>query len=72
MAAEDPPTRQVSINLKVDAGNRVDVEVADRCGGLPKGIPERFFAPFFQASGDRTGLGLGLALTRKVVEAARE
>ena len=50
-------------------GDRVLIEVADECGGLPPGEAERMFAPFAQNHGDRSGLGLGLSISRRSVEA---
>ena len=50
-------------------GNRILINVADNCGGLPPGNAERMFAPFMQSSGDRSGLGLGLAIARQSIEA---
>jgi hypothetical protein len=49
---------------------RVVIEVQDECGGLPPGPPERLFAPFEQAGGDRRGIGLGLTITREAVHKA--
>jgi signal transduction histidine kinase len=49
--------------------DRILIEVADHCGGLPAGSAERMFLPFAQASADRSGLGLGLAISRRSVEA---
>ena len=43
------------------------LDVADRCGGLPKGKAEKLFRPFTQKSLDRTGLGLGLTISRQAV-----
>jgi signal transduction histidine kinase len=51
------------------AGKHVDVEVEDQCGGLPPGRIEDLFAAFHQRNEDRTGLGLGLSISRKGVEA---
>jgi signal transduction histidine kinase len=50
-------------------GDRVLIDVADHCGGLPHGDTERLFAPFAQSGEDRTGLGLGLSIARQSVEA---
>jgi hypothetical protein len=47
---------------------RVLIEVEDECGGLSqKG--EELFRPFNQAGADRTGMGLGLSISRQAVEA---
>jgi len=45
------------------------IEVDDECGGLPEGKAEELFIPFVQRSGNRTGFGLGLAITKDAVEA---
>jgi signal transduction histidine kinase len=49
--------------------DRVLIEVEDHCGGLPPGSAERMFLPFSQAGADKSGLGLGLAICRRSVEA---
>ncbi len=50
--------------------DRVLIEVEDECGGLPPGLAEELFRPFEQRSANRSGLGLGLAISRKSVEAS--
>jgi len=49
--------------------DRVLIEVEDECGGLPPGEVDALFRPFEQRSGNRTGLGLGLVISRRSVEA---
>jgi signal transduction histidine kinase len=51
------------------AEGRVLVDVADECGGLPAERTERIFEAFSQAGPDRSGFGLGLAITKQAVEA---
>jgi signal transduction histidine kinase len=48
---------------------RVLIEVEDECGGLEPGEVEALFRPFEQRNADRTGLGLGLAICLRGVEA---
>jgi hypothetical protein len=48
---------------------RVAIEVLDECGGLPDGNIGDLFRAFEQRGADRTGLGLGLAFSRRGVEA---
>jgi signal transduction histidine kinase len=58
------------IALTVHAsGSRVLIEVGDQCGGLPEGDHDALFSPFAQRGSDRTGLGLGLSISRRGVEA---
>ena len=49
--------------------DRIVIDVEDSCGGLPIGDAETMFRPFMQAGVDRTGLGLGLSISRLSVEA---
>jgi signal transduction histidine kinase len=48
---------------------RVCIDVKDHCGGLPSGRTEEMFRPYTQGSFDRSGLGLGLSIARRTVEA---
>jgi signal transduction histidine kinase len=48
---------------------RILIDVEDECGGLPPGQAEHLLRPFVQKGGDRTGLGLGLAICLKAVRA---
>ncbi len=50
-------------------GAKVMIDVSDHCGGLPPGDPEKMFVPFFQQGSDRTGVGLGLSIARRSIEA---
>lgn len=47
---------------------RILIEVEDECGGLPRGKIEELFEPGVQKAEDRTGLGLGLTISRQAVE----
>ena len=49
--------------------DRVTFEVEDQCGGLPSSSPDDLFAPWAQRSSDKQGLGLGLPLVRRTVQA---
>lgn len=56
--------------LKVYAmSDRILIEVEDKCGGLPSGDAEKMFLPFTQSGANRSGLGLGLSISRRSVEA---
>ena len=49
--------------------DRIRIDVEDHCGGLPLGAAEDVFLPFKQSGADRSGLGLGLTICRRSVEA---
>jgi signal transduction histidine kinase len=50
-------------------GGRVLIDVEDHCGGLAAGSTENLLLPFVQNGEDRSGLGLGLDICRRSVEA---
>ena len=52
------------------AGDRVLIDVGDHCGGLSADAVESMFQPFRQNGTDQTGLGLGLSIARRSVEAS--
>lgn len=58
------------VTLRASAtAERVAIEIADECGGLPNGDVDGLFHPFEQRNANRTGLGLGLAFSRWATEA---
>ena len=58
---------RVTFRVRSNA-DRVLFEIEDECGGLPSGLAESLFRPFNQRSTDRTGLGLGLTISRRGVD----
>ena len=48
-------------------GGRVLLEIEDQCGGLPQGEASEFFQPFSQMGTDKSGLGIGLTISRRAV-----
>lgn len=50
-------------------GNNVLIDIEDHCGGLGTGNKEDLFLPFRRMGDEKSGLGLGLAMTRRSVEA---
>ena len=60
-----------AISVRVDDRDRmVHVEVADRGPGVAAEDTGAVFEPFRQLAGSRTGIGLGLATVKKVVESS--
>jgi len=62
------PNTEVTLNAYATA-DRILIDVKDNCGGLPPGDAEKMFDPFTQSSEDKSGVGLGLSIARRSVEA---
>lgn len=62
------PHTEVTLSAYAE-GDYVLVDVKDHCGGLPPGAALRIFQPFVQAGENKSGLGLGLSIARRSVEA---
>jgi two-component system sensor histidine kinase KdpD len=68
-ATHTPPGTRIRVGARVD-GQGLLITVADRGPGLPPESLPRVFDKFFRAPGGRRGgLGLGLSITRGLVEA---
>lgn len=66
-----PPAGRVEVGLRGEPAS-IEITVDDSGPGVAPGEEERIFEPFYRGSqknGRRVGFGLGLALTRKAVEA---
>jgi len=62
---------RTEVTLKAYAAqDRILIEVWDHCGGLPAGAAELMFRPFTHVGSNRSGLGLGLAIAKRSVEAS--
>jgi signal transduction histidine kinase len=62
------PRTEVQLNVYA-AADRIRLDVEDHCGGWQSGDAEHLFRPYTQVSSDKSGLGLGLAICRRAVEA---
>ena len=62
------PHGRVSL-IACSVADRIVIGIEDECGGLPDGKEEEIFRPFEQLRAERTGLGLGLPISRRGVEA---
>lgn len=62
------PGTEVMLSTHVE-GDYVSIDVRDHCGGLPPGASARIFRPFVQVGENKSGLGLGLSIARRSVEA---
>ena len=57
----------IRVDVTVAAGDALTIRIADSGPGLPLGLERRIFDPF--VSTKETGLGLGLSICKRIVEA---
>lgn len=62
------PGTEVTLHAYAVA-DRVHIDVQDHCGGLSDEAARTMFESFVQAGLDRSGLGLGLSISRRSIEA---
>ena len=61
------PVRRLTIATRPAPGELAEIEVADTGPGISPGIAGQLFQPFVTTK--RTGMGVGLSISRTIVEA---
>jgi signal transduction histidine kinase len=61
------PSPRVTVRLD-RAGGRVAVTIADNGGGIPDDIRDRIFDPYFTTKEEGKGTGIGLYLSKTIIE----
>lgn len=63
-----PAYSEVSVSLQ-QHGQQLRLQVCDQGQGVPEQHLDRLFTPFFRAHSSHNGIGLGLSIAKRVIEA---
>lgn len=63
-----PAYSEVSVSLQ-QHGQQLSLQVCDQGPGVPEQHLDRLFTPFFRAHSSHNGIGLGLSIAKRVIEA---
>jgi len=66
-AVENLDDKWVKVEVASD-GDRIQIAVTDSGTALPRDLQEKLFVPFFTTKAEQKGMGLGLSISRAIVE----
>ncbi|RYE04304.1 MAG: PAS domain S-box protein [Sphingomonadales bacterium] len=65
----EPDARQIKLRSRKVTGNMVEIEIADTGPGIPDSVIDQLFSRFATTKGERGGMGIGLSISKRIIEA---
>ncbi|MBN2817076.1 MAG: PAS domain-containing protein [Campylobacterales bacterium] len=67
MESNKTQSKKITVKIFQDTGS-VFLEMCDNGGGVPQGVIEKIFEPYFSTKDEKNGTGLGLYMSKMIVE----
>ena len=67
LICRDIKNKKIEISIK-DDNNTIYIDIYDNAGGIPIDIIDKVFNPYFSTKYEKSGTGLGLYITKAIVE----
>ena len=62
-------SRLITLRSRKVIGNMVEIEIADTGPGMPDSVLEQLFSRFTTTKSERGGMGIGLSISKRIIEA---
>lgn len=69
LRASPPSRRQITVGSRPVSGQMVEINISDTGPGIPEAILKQLFSRFTTTKGHGGGMGIGLSISRRIVEA---
>lgn len=62
-------SRQITLRSRKLSENMIEIEIADTGPGIPESVLEHLFSRFTTTKGEKGGMGIGLSISKRIIEA---